>query len=200
MGSITLLELIQNWDVKILLFFNQDLQSKYLDFLFPYFTNIHKISWIKFFTFPVLGVWWLHRARLSAVRIFIALLLTAGISDVMGYRLLKPAFNRVRPNNNPVVEPHLRLLRNPASNSFPSNHSMNSFAVVTVIVFYYPYLAWPLYPLAAVIGMFRMYAGVHYPSDVVVGALLGILLGGLLYRGVFSRYALFRKKKVDVFQ
>ena len=130
---------------------------------------------------------------MSAVRILLALVITAGVSDFLGYRVLKPTFKRVRPNNNPIVEPQLRLLRNPGSYSFPSNHSMNSFSVATVAVMYYPSLAFVLYPIAALVAMFRMYAGVHYFTDILAGATLGILLGGLLYKYLFSRYGLFKK-------
>ncbi|MCB0390760.1 MAG: phosphatase PAP2 family protein [Bdellovibrionales bacterium] len=188
-----MLEWIQELDVSIILFFNQTLKSEFLDFLFPYFTNLHKIFWIKFIIFPFLAVWWLHKTRISAIRIFLALILTAGVSDLIGYRILKPSFNRVRPNNNPNIQSQLRLLRSPGSPSFPSNHSMNSFAVGTVAVFYYPYLAWIVYPLAAIIAMFRMYAGVHYFTDILGGAIFGILLGYFLFNFVFKKISLFKK-------
>ena len=189
-----MLEWIQSVDTQIILFFNQTLRSEILDILFPYFTNLHKIFWVKFLVFPVLGVWWLHKARVSAVRVFFALLITAGVSDLIGYRILKPGFKRTRPNNNAIVEPQLRLLRNPGSHSFPSNHSMNSFAVATVAVMYYPFLAWILYPIASIVAMFRMYAGVHYFTDILAGALFGVFLGWLLHKFIFNKYNLFRAR------
>lgn len=101
---------------------------------------------------------------------------------------------RVRPNNNPVVEPQLRVLRDPGSQSFPSNHAMSSFAIARVLVSYYPFLIWVMYPLATIIALFRLYAGVHYPTDVLGGIILGILLGYLLQKYIFKKCKLFKIK------
>lgn len=57
--------------------------------------------------------------------------------------------------------------------SFPSGHTSAAFLFVTLVVLYLGPLALPLYLWAAAVGMSRVYLGVHFPSDTVMGALLG---------------------------
>jgi undecaprenyl-diphosphatase len=71
----------------------------------------------------------------------------------------------------------------PASRSFPSAHAATSFAGATLIGALVPALRPPLYLAAAVMAFTRPYLGLHYPSDVVVGAGVGCIAGRLLERG-----------------
>ena len=87
---------------------------------------------------------------------------------------LKPLLRRDRP---PASETDpLPLVDVPATYSFPSGHATVSFACATILTFAIPRLVVPLYALAALVAFSRVYVGVHYPSDVVVGAVLGILI------------------------
>jgi undecaprenyl-diphosphatase len=70
--------------------------------------------------------------------------------------------------------------------SFPSGHATTAFALATVIGFISPRWFYPGLALAAVIGISRISMGVHYPSDVVAGAILG-LLGAYLVRWIFAK-------------
>ena len=65
----------------------------------------------------------------------------------------------------------------PDSASFPSGHSATAFAAAVAVGLFYPKLRRPLLMLAAVVALSRVYLGVHYASDVLVGSLLGVLLG-----------------------
>jgi undecaprenyl-diphosphatase len=62
----------------------------------------------------------------------------------------------------------------PATFSFPSGHATVSFACATTLALAVPRLRWPLYALATLISFSRVYVGVHYPLDVLVGAVLGV--------------------------
>ena len=66
------------------------------------------------------------------------------------------------------------LVHVPHDHSFPSGHAATSFACATTLALAFPRLAVPLYVLAAAIAYSRVYVGVHYPLDVVGGAVLGI--------------------------
>lgn len=60
--------------------------------------------------------------------------------------------------------------------SFPSGHTLHAVAFTMVALFYYPHLAWLLIPFAGLVAMSRVILGLHYPSDVFAGALIGALL------------------------
>ncbi len=115
-------------------------------------------------------------------RVGAAILLAESISGA-----LKPAIQRDRPPlSRPVPEP---LLESPSTFSFPSGHATVSFACATVLALAVPRLRWPLYGLATLIAFSRVYVGVHYPFDVIAGAVLGVgiaralrMLGGVLQR------------------
>ncbi|HZQ02559.1 MAG TPA: phosphatase PAP2 family protein [Gaiellaceae bacterium] len=83
---------------------------------------------------------------------------------------LKAAIPRARPHLQPLVAlPH--------SHSFPSGHATTSFACATVLAAAVPRLRFPLYLLAAAVAWSRVYVGVHYPLDVLAGAVLGLAIG-----------------------
>ena len=87
---------------------------------------------------------------------------------------LKHAIERDRPPvSRPVPEP---LLESPATYSFPSGHATVAFACATVLALAVPRLRWPLFALAALVAWSRVYVGVHYPGDVLAGAVLGVAI------------------------
>lgn len=85
---------------------------------------------------------------------------------------LKYLVNRDRPY---VTHPDLRPLSNESSRSFPSGHTSSAFALATSLSLNYPkwYVVVPAYAWASATGYSRLYLGVHYPSDVFAGAVLG---------------------------
>jgi undecaprenyl-diphosphatase len=73
--------------------------------------------------------------------------------------------------------------------SFPSGHATSVFAVATVVATFYPRLRLPLFMLAAAVALGRVYLGRHYVSDILAGALLGLVVATLVVRcrpGVLS--------------
>ena len=66
------------------------------------------------------------------------------------------------------------LVELPATYTFPSGHATVAFACATVLALAVPRLAWPLFVLAGLISFSRVYVGVHYPFDVLAGAVLGV--------------------------
>ena len=74
------------------------------------------------------------------------------------------------------------LLAKEKSMSFPSSHAATSFMAATVLMTYFKRCAAVFYSFAAAVAVSRVYVGVHYPSDVLAGALLGIVIGWMLLR------------------
>jgi len=119
------------------------------------------------------AVWLVIAAMLALVWRRWQVLLWVAIADIaaqLSARLLQDAFQRSRPDVRTLVaKPH--------SHSFPSGHAASSFACAVVLASLVPRWRVPLYVLAASIAFSRSYVGVHYPLDVVAGALWGVLLG-----------------------
>jgi membrane-associated phospholipid phosphatase len=96
--------------------------------------------------------------------------------------LLKYIVNRPRPY---VTYPDIENVTSEGSPSFPSNHTSAAFAMATSVSIVYPkwYIIAPSYIWAGAVGYSRMDLGVHYPSDVLMGALIGAGSAYLCYKG-----------------
>jgi undecaprenyl-diphosphatase len=101
---------------------------------------------------------------------------------------IKHVAGRRRPDREGAFVPVDRHVPMPDSRSFPSGHSASAFAFAAGVGNQLPLVAGPLHGLAAVVAYSRVHTGVHYPGDVVVGALLGTVIGQLTTR-VLDRYA-----------
>lgn len=92
--------------------------------------------------------------------------------------LFKYAVQRDRPPT--VILDPKPLMEVPTTSSFPSGHTSTSFACAYVISRLEPRLTIPVFVLAALIGFSRVYVGVHYPLDVVAGAIFGLIVARAL--------------------
>jgi membrane-associated phospholipid phosphatase len=97
---------------------------------------------------------------------------------------VKPLGRRPRPDRELQEVPAARQVRMPASRSFPSGHTAAATAFAGGVASVLPVAAAPLHVLAALVAYSRVHTGVHYPGDVLAGALLGTtiadIVGGVL--------------------
>jgi membrane-associated phospholipid phosphatase len=94
--------------------------------------------------------------------------------------LVKHATERARP---PLADPAIEsLVSVPASTSFPSGHAATAFAAATAVGMLHPRFRAPLLVLAGMVALSRVYLGVHFWSDVLVGSLLGVAIGLVVAR------------------
>lgn len=183
-------------DRSILIFLN-NLGSDRFDSLWLLITK--QANWTPFF---LLLAYLIYRKigvkNLGIVILLIALLLTLGNETV---EFCKHLVQRLRPCNDPNINYLIRIVKPSATFSFFSGHATNSastmFFVFLILKKYYNYsfLVF-LYPL--IFAYSRIYLGVHFPSDILVGYCFGSLLGIIfyaLYQLIIKRFQLFAIKK-----
>ena len=101
-------------------------------------------------------------------------MIVAGCTGTIIYKWLKGKTLRPRPFN---VHQQISLRSIPLDQfSFPSGHTLHAVIFTLVAIHYYPMLSLGLIPFTILIGLSRPILGLHYPSDVLVGALIGILI------------------------
>jgi undecaprenyl-diphosphatase len=126
-------------------------------------------------------VWWLHRDRPAGHTLWwmtiAAFLLATGF-----VHLIKRRVKRMRP----VAHTEVRfLVPETRHGSFPSGHTATTFALAAVMAWHFPLWAVPLFLLAAAIGYSRVYVGVHFLSDVLAAAAIGVISAAITFVGVF---------------
>ena len=98
--------------------------------------------------------------------------------------VLKPVGRRRRPDRGSHDVPLARHVPMPRSTSFPSGHAASAFAFATGVATASPEAGIPLYGAASVVAYSRVHTGVHYPLDVIVGAVTGVAMAPLAARAV----------------
>lgn len=134
------------------------------------------------YTMLVIVVWW---QGLAAWRGILAGALATTVCVAL-FKTLKLGTARLRPFE---VMTDLRTALPPIDEwSFPSGHAMNAFSVSVVITVFYGSLAIVVWPCALVIALSRVALGLHYPSDVLVGAMLGAVIAALSAHAVLLAF------------
>jgi undecaprenyl-diphosphatase len=103
--------------------------------------------------------------------------LAIGVTSALVNLAVKSAWSRQRPDRAAAGVPGRRNVRMPASTSFPSGHAASGFAFASAVGRDQPWLGLALRFLAAAVAYSRVHTGVHYPSDIVVGSLIGASTG-----------------------
>lgn len=179
-----MIDYITQIDFSILTFIQKNLRCELLDHLMVFFSLIGEAGLVWFLiAVPML---FFKKTRVCGV----AMILSMGIVLLLGEFGMKNVFCRVRPCNvNQEIE---LLVKRPSSYSFPSGHTGSSFAAATSVFLYHKKAGICTLVLAALIGFSRLYNYVHFPSDVLVGMLFGIIMSLVVYN-LFKRYKLDNK-------
>lgn len=159
---------LTNLDQALFRWINGDLSNAWLDQVMPWF------SYNAFF-FPavlLIGILLLSRGGKRGAVFVGLLILVIAIGDGFIVRSLKELFDRARPGM--VVEGVHKLVNNATNRSMPSAHAANWFSAMFVAFIYYRRSIWFMLPMALLVAFSRIYNGVHFPSDVAAGALLGM--------------------------
>ena len=166
---------------------NRDCQNGFLDTLTIFFREA--TFWVPLYLFMLVFAL-LNFGKKAWLWIFYAAL-TVTASDTISSKIFKPLFARPRPCADDFFSSQVRLLASycGGNGSFPSSHAANHFAMA---MFFFltlkhvaPKMRWLFFGWAACVCLSQVYVGVHYPSDVLGGAILGILIGwfaGDLYK------------------
>lgn len=175
-----LLSVLVSWDIHAFLFVNKNLSNALFDVVMPIVTTTK--NWLPVFV-SILGLMALrgYRTRTTGgVRLLscsILLILSVAVADQLSHRLLKETIQRPRPYE---ALADVRQLVGSGGGSFPSNHAMNSAIIAVILSTFFPRMRGIAWAYAAIIGFSRVYCGVHYPSDVLGGYLIGFLWARLL--------------------
>ncbi len=179
-----------NLDEQIFFFINHKCHVSLLNTVLPYWRSA--FFWLPLYVgFIALMLQHFRRAGVFYLLIFA---LTMGISDNLSSQIIKKNVRRERPCQNERLAPQVKLLVRCGSGfSFPSSHATNHFAAATFCILTLGLRGrwrWGLWGWAASIAFAQVYVGVHFPSDVLVGALLGSGVAGLVF-GVIGKFTRF---------
>ena len=169
------MNLLSAGELAILDFIQHYLRCDFLDWLLPKITVLGN-SGIFWILMSIIFLW-IRRYRTMGAEMASALL----VCFLLGTLLLKPWVARIRPYDlNPSM---ILLLKNPPIDfSFPSGHTYASFAAALILYFHKKSWGVAAFLLAALIAFSRLYLYVHYPTDVLAGIALGLLIGWLSHK------------------
>ena len=188
-----MLEWLKHIDQQLFLFLN-GMHSTAFDEIMWLISN--KFIWIPLY---LLIIYWFFKYNPENGWIWlIGIILLVIATDQLTSSILKPGFGRLRPCHDPKIS-HLvhNVKRCGGLYSFVSGHSANSFAIATFCFLLLrenlKYI-WLLFIWAAVIAYSRVYLGVHYPGDILIGGIIGIIVAILFFR-LTKKINLKRKEK-----
>ncbi len=179
-------ELLQ-FDDTLFRLINGSWHHPFFDTILPYWRS--KYFWFPLYLFLISFL--VLNFKKKGVLILLGLALTLGFTDTLSSQIIKKSVRRLRPCRAETLQTDVHLLvRCGSGYSFPSSHAANHFALATFLALTlgrtFRRIKAPLFLWAASIAYAQVYVGLHYPFDVIAGAVLGGVIGGIISL-VFNR-------------
>lgn len=173
-----MIDQIVHIDQEIFLAINQGLSNPVFDWLLPILRNPY--TWAPLYLFLV--IFFIKTYGKTGILIVVMTLATFGASDAVSSHLIKKSVKRVRPCNDIVFKEEVNIrVRCGSGFSFTSSHATNHFALaffwIALFRRKWKHAMWLCITWATLISVSQIYVGVHYPFDILCGAILGILIG-----------------------
>ena len=166
---------LNSTDIMLLKLFNRSVANPLFDLVFPFITDSSNwfLPLIVFYFYLFRDDW------KKALKVFLITVLCLALTDAVAAQIIKPVVGRIRPSHE-LADMVRLLVGRGGKYSFPSNHAANSMAFAIVTGFFYPQMRRWLFIIPILVGFSRVYVGVHFPGDVMAGALFGYLMGNLI--------------------
>jgi len=168
-------------DTDLFLFLNS-LHSDFFDQIMWFISG--KIQWLPLYALLIFFI--IRKFKIKSIIILASLILAIVFSDQISVHLFKDVFQRLRPCHNPQIAYLVHIVNNHCGGQygFVSSHAANTFALATFISYLFKnkYVSYSILIWATIVSYSRIYLGVHYPGDVICGALLGTILGISFYK------------------
>lgn len=174
-----MLEKVKSLDESLFLWLNS-FHYEFLDSLMLLIT--HRLTWIPFYVMMLVYLY--QNIKKQKILTILTIILAVGLADYVTSGLMKPYFMRPRPCYNPNFTAFIHVPGKCGGQfGFASSHAANSFALFTALFLRLGWHNnWTKFTLiwAVVVSYSRIYVGVHYPADILVGMLVGFVIASLV--------------------